>query len=1028
MKAKLSFLVAAFLLAAVQLFAQSIVTDTTLISAVAYREGQYTDTANTVTYSASSYSLGRAFTNGDTIISRTYFQYSLSSIPTNATITQVTVNYSTDVGSFTFKITQLSTIGSSDQANWSAIGNGTSMNTGLTYGTNSFTSSNIKSSMQTALTSRQLILGALSEEENKANSVSVGLSISLTVIYTVPNKQLSFIARNDLDGGAGGNIGVGIATTPSSYPAPYTFYPYNGQTVIMAAYDGQTVNGSDWLFNDIEAPNNKSSWIRDDFGIKDTQSASQSFSFTADSNYNGASYIAYLKMNTKISLNYQTDFDGTVSKGVVEHVVEQNTGSLSAAQDTIINTRKYIFYQWSDGDLNNPKSFVPTTNTTLTADYKGSLLTNNSIAMGNSGSSTYDEQQRIVKTQDGSIFIVYPSMNQLWLQQSTDGSSTWLVKNITNIGFGDLASMSHISIGGGSIASAGPPVQYAYLMIVGWDSLLSSVDGVIFSIDVNHHLTYQGETTLNDPNTPVTSNPMAAVAIDSMGYYYECVWKQSDGLYYAYGYPYSSPLSVLGRYKINSSSSYSTNPAIAASWNDAPYFHVVWSNNSGKKQIIQYTWGSYGSGLNTAPETDISSSISLSNHHNPELTAYTTYYSSNPPPIGNAVRISWTSYTTSNTYQAALYDPNIPNYYVLYGGYGQNNIVSTTNISHDSNRYDLAFVNDQGQTYYVDSRNPANLYNLNVTGNALQIAGSGNSTGIDAMDFSNTSLPYYYTSTTIPDQPAKVSAAYSAGRMLIARYDSNYSYFTLGDVSVDGTNITFPIVKNDLDEKKDSTFLKYIDTEPFNLSSNSKFSFTVKFTSAINKLNNTISGTNNINCMIELVDNSSNNIIGKYNEISYAQNTGNLDSTVSYQINTSGITNGSYKLRMILLAPDSTKFTLADIVTPGGISGSGIQTVTKKVVPYSGDNNLPATYELDQNYPNPFNPSTIINYQIPNNNYVTLKIYDVLGNVVKTLVDGYKTQGKYSVNFDASNLASGVYIYQLRAGNFISTKKLLLLK
>ena len=89
---------------------------------------------------------------------------------------------------------------------------------------------------------------------------------------------------------------------------------------------------------------------------------------------------------------------------------------------------------------------------------------------------------------------------------------------------------------------------------------------------------------------------------------------------------------------------------------------------------------------------------------------------------------------------------------------------------------------------------------------------------------------------------------------------------------------------------------------------------------------------------------------------------------------------------------------------------------------------IPKTYALDQNYPNPFNPTTIINYQIPNNNYVTLKVYDVLGNKVKTLVDGYKTQGSYSVNFNAGNLASGIYFYQLKAGSFTATKKLLLLK
>ena len=95
-----------------------------------------------------------------------------------------------------------------------------------------------------------------------------------------------------------------------------------------------------------------------------------------------------------------------------------------------------------------------------------------------------------------------------------------------------------------------------------------------------------------------------------------------------------------------------------------------------------------------------------------------------------------------------------------------------------------------------------------------------------------------------------------------------------------------------------------------------------------------------------------------------------------------------------------------------------------------------ATYDLFQNYPNPFNPTTTITYQIPKDGHVTLKIYDVLGNEIKTLVNEYRATGRYNVNFDASNLASGVYIYRIQVNDpsassgqaFVSSKKLLLLK
>ncbi|HEY6627203.1 MAG TPA: T9SS type A sorting domain-containing protein [Ignavibacteriaceae bacterium] len=86
------------------------------------------------------------------------------------------------------------------------------------------------------------------------------------------------------------------------------------------------------------------------------------------------------------------------------------------------------------------------------------------------------------------------------------------------------------------------------------------------------------------------------------------------------------------------------------------------------------------------------------------------------------------------------------------------------------------------------------------------------------------------------------------------------------------------------------------------------------------------------------------------------------------------------------------------------------------------------SFELFQNYPNPFNPTTSINWQSPIGGHQTLKVYDVLGNEVTTLIDEYKSAGSYEVKFDASGLNSGVYFYKLRAGSYSQTKKLVLLK
>jgi photosystem II stability/assembly factor-like uncharacterized protein len=88
----------------------------------------------------------------------------------------------------------------------------------------------------------------------------------------------------------------------------------------------------------------------------------------------------------------------------------------------------------------------------------------------------------------------------------------------------------------------------------------------------------------------------------------------------------------------------------------------------------------------------------------------------------------------------------------------------------------------------------------------------------------------------------------------------------------------------------------------------------------------------------------------------------------------------------------------------------------------------PVNFELAQNYPNPFNPSTTITFSIPQKSEVSVKIYDILGNEVATLVNESKEAGRYSINFNASKYSSGVYFYSIKAGNFTETKKMTLIK
>jgi hypothetical protein len=157
-----------------------------------------------------------------------------------------------------------------------------------------------------------------------------------------------------------------------------------------------------------------------------------------------------------------------------------------------------------------------------------------------------------------------------------------------------------------------------------------------------------------------------------------------------------------------------------------------------------------------------------------------------------------------------------------------------------------------------------------------------------------------------------------------------------------------------------------------------------------------------------------------------------MNNAPTYFINPAG-GNGDYHLINTSPAIDAGTGDGAPNIDKDGVArpqGNGFDngcyefTNTSEV----NEENNPQSFQLFQNYPNPFNPTTKINWQSSIEGRQTLKVYNVLGNLVATLVDEYGTAGSYEVEFDATDLSSGVYIYQLILGNYLQLKKMVLLK
>ncbi len=133
------------------------------------------------------------------------------------------------------------------------------------------------------------------------------------------------------------------------------------------------------------------------------------------------------------------------------------------------------------------------------------------------------------------------------------------------------------------------------------------------------------------------------------------------------------------------------------------------------------------------------------------------------------------------------------------------------------------------------------------------------------------------------------------------------------------------------------------------------------------------------------------------------------------------------------LPPDKwvTSFaTVGNNVFVGTLHSGGVwrRPLSEMITEVESASRLPKKFSLEQNYPNPFNPSTTFRYSIPTQSKVVIKVYDVLGNEIATLMDEEKSIGTYELTWNAEQLPSGVYFYQIKAGEFIQTKKMLLLK
>jgi hypothetical protein len=346
---------------------------------------------------------------------------------------------------------------------------------------------------------------------------------------------------------------------------------------------------------------------------------------------------------------------------------------------------------------------------------------------------------------------------------------------------------------------------------------------------------------------------------------------------------------------------------------------------------------------------------------------------------------------------------------------------------------------------------------LSTSGKYVQ---AGNGAGSDLSNMYVSSFypftsPYYFSTSGTLGPLSKANPEFVTGRGFeINNGDATFSY-RFGDLNVDGTNIGFVAAPDTADYGNIEVLNNALVTEPFLINTGSTVVFTERAGFADSAAAVTRLGKDgHIDYKVELIDDATGEVVGTVKNANLTSSNAHGLKMLSYSLNTEGLAGKTVRIKIALEtnlvsipAFDDEAFlnneripiairnarqkahSRSNLVLTKSLrdknaarAKSAIEELTMESV------DIPETYALSQNYPNPFNPTATINYQLPNTGHIALKVYDVRGREVATLVDEVKQAGRYSVTFDGGKFASGVYLVRMESGSFRQVRKITLIK
>ncbi|MCU7491293.1 MAG: T9SS type A sorting domain-containing protein [Ignavibacteria bacterium] len=690
-------------------------------------------------------------------------------------------------------------------------------------------------------------------------------------------------------------------------------------------------------------------------------------------------------------------------------------------------THRFYFSNWSaTGALVNFSSLTTPvifqqTDASVTANYKGHLLSTTLNATGGSGS-----QRKIAKDLGGKLHMVYESVGKVWYTTSTDGGATWSAEQLVS-GTGTATSPS--------IASSEEVYPFNDVFCV-WQETSGSTRNLYIK-----SLQNPGEPLLLDSDaSTVDLQPSIGVSSDDYGVLvaYKKMYSGRYQMHYKYSedcgnsFYYGGPVSI-------STPIMDNNPSIA--WNpDLWKFMVSATRSSGSVQVNLYSFDYYGTSWDMVANVYSSSQIPLAPVYSQVAVdgagrthiswiAYDDYYGNNSASFHRSYKNGVFS-GISTFRDEAIYEPSIV--YTTVSGHEN---INNTNP-------------DGGVSIFYSPAELVGLYNMVSTNgtswngityitpsapikypNSLEKAPAGSVTYVVSK---GSAMPYQVAMQTVNNTRSGLSYELKSSSENVTASQGMENVKTFRRIEIiDTTNKTpgrlvvqmgnfkgssLSFYNPDSLNKKGTPLFSFMRTEGFTFDKDASFSTNLRVKKT---------GWNgDLKLRLELVEEGSEKILQKV----YEGSLGKMDSTSEEK--TLKVANRLGKLKAYLrvsvdgIGKENLIVNNMDVYLLN--SGKGKAEKPEKELVES--ETAPVEYALSQNYPNPFNPSTVINYEIPKTSRVTLKIFDMLGKEVTTLVNEYKEQGRYSVEFNASNLPSGTYIYELRANDFVKSGKMMLLK